>query len=201
MNVMWLDTDLDEAAAAHPTKYTKLILEAGQCLSSALHNNGLAEASPYGAGYNDHPISRWAGESQQNWFQLLDYMSALHDHFYGYTYAELRDMTPHEVWSLWYRSGAIHKTLAQFVTAPSLPEAVTLTFPDIGPTPRPKCVLGFCVEESVTETYRKYITCVKYHYDWFEWSDGEPAWFSEIRRAYPATFRKGVWTAAEDQNA
>jgi len=101
MNVMWVDPDLDEAASNHPTKYTKLILEAGQCLCSALHNRGLGEQSPYGKSYNHHPISRWAGDTKQNWFYLRDYMSALHDHYYGWTYDEVQSLDNDVAWEMY----------------------------------------------------------------------------------------------------
>ncbi len=189
MNVMWIDEDLDVAAQNHPTKYTKLILEAGQCLCSALHNSGVGELSPYGPGYNHHPISRWAGDSKQNWFYLQEYMSALHNHYYGYTYDEIASMDEEDAWSLW-EDGEVHKTVVQIATA-NVDKVVDIMFPDIGITARPKCVVDFCKEESVTETYRKYFTCLKQHYDWFEWSDGEPEWLSEYEEKYATEYEYG----------
>lgn len=197
MNIMWLDQDLDEAAKAHPTAYTKLILEAGQCLCSALHNNGLGEQSPYGKSYNHHPISRWASESKQNWFQLLDYLSALHDHYYGYTYEELKAIPNDTLWQLWKDGDSLfHKTAVQIATA-GVDKLVEETFPDVGLTARPKCVVDWCKEDEVVETYRKYIACLKQHYDWFEWSDGEPEWVEEYEKKYATEYRKGQFAAAE----
>lgn len=193
MNVMWTDEDLDRAASNHPTKYTKLILEAGQCLCSALHINGLAEQSPYGKGYINHPISRWCADSKQNWMQALDYMSALHDHFYGWTFDEVADLSDEHAWEL-YEDGHFHKTVVQIATS-GVRRLVEVVFPDIGLTARPKCVLDFCKEDEVTETYRKYFACVKQHYDWFEWSDGEPEWLTEYEDKYPEAVRRGQFAA------
>lgn len=198
MNIFWLDEDLDKAAEAHPTSYTKLILEAGQCLCSALHINGFGEQSPYGKGYINHPISRWASESKQNWLQLLDYMSALHDHYYDYTYDELKTIPDDTCWKLWEQGDSLfHKTVVQIATS-GVEKLVELTFPDVGSTARPKCVADFCKEPGVVETYRKYIVCCKYHYDWFEWSAGEPAWFQEYKEKYAKEYRQGQFKASAE---
>jgi len=189
MNVFWLDDDLHAAAQAHPTRYTKIILESGQCLCSALHNNGLGNVSPYGPGYNHHPISRWAGESADNWFWLVEYMSALHNHYYGYTYADILDMGDDAAWDLW-EDREVHKTIVQIATA-HVDTIVDEALPHLGRTARPKCVLDFCVEDSVVETYRKYIVCVKSHLDWFEWSAEKPSWYDDIVDRYPHAYRYG----------
>ena len=196
MNLMWCDSDLDRAASNHPTKYTKLILEAAQCLCSALHINGLAEQSPYGKGYINHPISRWCADSRQNWQQALDYMSALHEHFYGWTYNEVRSLDNSVAWDM-YDSGNFHKSVVSIATS-GVEQLVDVVFPDIGLTARPKCVLDFCKEPSVTETYRKYFACVKSQYDWFEWSDGEPEWLDDYRKKYRTEYRKGTFLVADE---
>lgn len=198
MNVMWLDEDLDKAASNHPTRYTKLILEAGQCLCSALHINGLGEQSPYGKGYINHPISRWASESKQNWSQLLDYLSALHNHYYGYTFEELDAIPNDTLWQLWEDGdGLFHKTAVSIATS-GAKKLVDEVFPDVGLTARPKCVVDWCKEPGVVETYRKYITCLKQHYDWFEWSDGEPEWLTEYEDKYAKEYRQGQFKVAAE---
>lgn len=196
---MWLSDDLEQAASNHPTRYTKLILEAGQCLCSALHINGLGEQSPYGKGYINHPISRWAAESQQNWFQLLDYMSALHEHYYGWSYEEIRQLPNDTAWKLYNDENLFHKTCVSIGTSGG-EKLVEIVFPDIGRTPRPKCVADWCKEESVTETYRKYFACCKQHYDWFEWSDGEPEWLDEYEQTYWSDYRKGQFQVYDEQD-
>jgi len=197
MNIMWTDENLDEAASNHPTKYTKLILEAGQCLCSALHINGLGEQSPYGKGYINHPISRWCAESQQNWFQALDYMSALHDHFYGWTFNEVKSLDEDVAWDM-YEDGQFHKTVVQLATS-GVEKLVEVVFPDIRKTARPKCVLDSCKEATVVESYRKYFACYKQHYDWFEWSDGEPEWLQRYENKYAEQYRKGQFHVASEQ--
>jgi len=197
MNIMWTDSDLDRAASNHPTKYTKLILEAGQCLCSALHIHGLGDVSPYGKGYINHPISRWCADSRQNWYQALDYLSALHDHYYGWTYDEIKSLTDDEAWSL-YEGGHFHKTAVQLATS-GAELSVDMAFPDLGKTARPKCVLDSCKEATVVETYRKYFACYKQHYDWFEWSDGEPDWLDRYEDKYAKQYRQGQFHVASEQ--
>lgn len=196
MNVMWVDEDLDRAASNHPTRYTKLILEAGQCLCSALHNRGLGEHSPYGKSYNHHPISKWAGDTQQNWFKLRAYMSALHDHYYGWTYEEVQDLSEEHAYQL-SDEGLLHKTVVQISQA-GVDKLVETVFPDICVTARPKCVVDWCKEDGVVETYRKYFACLKQHYDWFEWSDGEPEWLDRYEQKYAEEYRKGQFHVATE---
>lgn len=123
-------------------------------------------------------------------------MSALHDHYYGYTYDEIRSLESDEAWEL-YDDGEVHKTVVQIATA-RVEKCVEIAFPDVGNTARPKCVVEFCKEPSVVETYRKYITCVKQHYDWFEWSDGEPEWLEEYEQRYATEYRRGQFLAGAD---
>jgi len=195
MNLMWVDSDLDRAASNHPTRYTKLILEAGQCLCSALHINALGQQSPYGKGYINHPISRWCADSQGNWFQALDYMSALHDHFYGWTFNEVKSLDNDVAWDM-YEDGQFHKTVVQLATS-GVERLVEEVFPDLCKTARPKCVVDWCKEATVVESYRKYFACLKQHYDWFEWSDGEPDWLDRYEQKYATEYRKGQFNAAE----
>lgn len=193
---MWLSNDLDKAAQAHPTKYTKLILEAAQCLCSALHNNGLGEVSPYGKSYNHHPISQWAGDSKQNWFQLREYMSALHDHYYGWTYSEVQDLSEEHAYQL-SDEGLLHKSVVQISQA-GVDKLVDIAFPDLCKTARPKCVLDSCKERKVTESYRKYFVCEKYHHDWFEWSADEPEWFHKYKEKYAKEYRQGQFRVSAE---
>jgi hypothetical protein len=195
MNCMWLDDDLNAAAEAHATAYTKLILEAGQCLCSALHNNGLGEASPYGAGYNHHAISRWASQSAANWFHLRDYMDALTQHYYSVSYDELRSM---ELAVEYWENNDVHKTPCSIADAGVEP-LVRQQFPDTEQNEPPICVLDFCDTGDLVESYRKYIVCYKSHLDWWEWSSGAPSWYDDIRRRFPKDYRRGqAYAAARD---
>jgi hypothetical protein len=125
----------------------------------------------------------------------LDYMSALHEHYYGWTYNEVKSLDNDVAWDM-YEDGQFHKTVVQIATS-GVEKLVEVVFPDLGQTPRPKCVVDFCKEDGVVETYRKYFACLKQHYDWFEWSDGEPEWLQEYEQKYRTDYRKGQFLAAQ----
>lgn len=192
MNAFWLDDDLHEAAKYHSTAYTKLILESGQCLCSALHNNGLSEASPYGAGYNHHSISRWASESSENWFRLRDYMDALTQHYYNISYDELKQM---DSALAYWEDNDVHKTPCSIADA-NVEPLVREQFSNSEKTEPPICMVDFCDTGELVESYRKYIVCYKSHLDWWEWSAGEPEWYDEIQRQHTEDYRRGQAYAA-----
>lgn len=195
MNAFWLDTNLTKAAQAHPTKYTKIILESGQCLCSALHNNGLGEISPYGAGYNHHPISQWAAESSDHWYLLRDYMDALTQQYYDISYDELKSMeSAVEYWE----NNDVHKTPCSIADA-GVEEYVDTQFDDAVSRPPPKTMFDFCKEDTVVESYRKYVVCVKSHYDWWEWSTSKPDWYDKIKHKYKEAYRRGQFYVASDE--
>lgn len=195
MNAFWLDDDLHEAAKYHATRYTKIILESGQCLCSALHNNGLSDVSPYGKGYNHHPISRWAGESSANWFHLRDYMDALTQHYYNVSYDELRSM---ESAVKYWEDNDVHKTPCSIADA-NVEPLVRERFPSREQSEPPICVLDFCDTGDLVESYRKYIVCLKSHYSWFEWSDGKPDWYDDVKYRYPRDYRRGQFYVDADE--
>lgn len=158
MNSMWLHSDLRQAADWHFKEHQKLILEAVQMLSTALHEHGLGELAPYGASYVNHPLNIWVRQSQQNWFQMLDYASALHESFYGYSYDSLRRSYKRGAnLDKMYDEGDIHKSFKEIVESDA-EKAVEIVFPDLGLTARPKCVGGieWNTTEPVTEVYRRY---------------------------------------------
>jgi len=161
MNSMWLDTDLRKAADWHFKEHQKLILEAGQMLATALNEHGLDDVSWYGSTHINHPMTIWTRTSAANWFKMREYMSALHESFYGYDYDELRRS---------YERGAnldrmddegdIHATFKKVVRGDEPDRLVRLVFPDIGLTARPRC-FGHGFEDpgpsvSLEEAYRGY---------------------------------------------
>lgn len=160
MNSMWLHTDLDKAAEWHFKEHQKLILEAGQMLATALNEYGLDDVSWYGSTHINHTLSRWVRESAANWFLLRDYMSALHDSFYGHTYDELRRSYERGAdLDMMDERGEIHKTFKKVVKAHP-DRAVEVALPDIGVTARPRC-FGHGFEDpdttrSIEESYRDY---------------------------------------------
>lgn len=189
MNVMWVEPE------AHPPKYKKLILEGVQILSTSLWKNGLGHVSPYKPTHNEHPIVRWAAESQGNWFQLLDHLSDLHEHFYEHSYYELRGLPSDVRWDL-HDAADAHKSMVVLAEADA-EQSVRFVFPELGRTARPKCMPSWCREELVTESYRKYLSCVKRHNNWFTFPDGgEPDWLRTYRAKYPAEWRRAQFMVA-----
>jgi len=176
MNAFWLDADLEQAAKNHATKHLpKLILEATQMACSALHANGLDELSPYREAHVHHPLTRWAGDSFDNWLLLRDYADSLHQEYYGYSYADLMDMDSDERRTR-DNSNEIHKSFRKFSEIPEYP--VGLVLPNIGVTARPKCMGSFEPSSpllSVEEAYREYYLSEKEPQDWFEWNE-VPEW-------------------------
>lgn len=178
MNSMWLDTDLRQAADWHFKEHQKLILEAGQMLSTALNEHGLEDVAWYGSTHTNHPLTIWTRTSSANWFKMREYMSALHESFYGYSYDGLRRS---------YERGAdldrmddegdIHATFKKVVKAH--PDSIVeLVLPDVGLTARPKCVGGieWDATESVEEVYRRYYAEAKApQSDKFTWRE-VPEW-------------------------
>lgn len=176
MNCMFIDEDLREAARHHATKHlSKLILEATQMACTALHEHGLGELAPYRATHTNHPMTRWAGESFDNWLMLREYASALHDEQYGYSYEDLVEMGPN-MRKLRDDNGDIHKSMRKFSEIPERPVGIVL--PNIGPTSRPKCMGDFEPSSpllSVEDAYREYYLAEKEPQDWFEWNE-VPEW-------------------------
>lgn len=160
---MWLDTDLRKASDWHFKEHQKLILEAGQMLATALNEHGLDDVSWYGSTHKNHPLTIWTRTSSANWFKMRDYMSALHESFYGHPYDELRESYERGA-DLDYMDerGEIHKTFKKVVSA-GVDDLVRLVFPDVGLTARPKCVgdIDYDVTESVEAVYRRYYRDVK----------------------------------------
>lgn len=166
MNIFPLDEDLDEAAKAHPTAYTKIILEASQMASTALHRHGCDEAF-YAPTHENHPMTLWAGETSANWFYLRDYASALHDHFYGYDHDDIvsAESVP---------SDETHKSFRTLCAVDS--SNVESALPDGPRTTIPRCMPDEYDCGDPVQSYRDYLLGEKVGQDWFEWSDDVPEW-------------------------
>jgi hypothetical protein len=125
-------------------------------------------------------------------------MSALHEHYYGYSYDEIAAIDRTTLQKLEKADDLpFHKSVVQ-IAASGVEKLVEETFPDVGLTARPKAMVDWCKEREVTESYRKYITCLKSHYDWFEWSSGEPEWFDEYKYKYAKEYRLGQYQVAAE---
>lgn len=160
MNSMWIDSDLRQAADWHFAEHQKLILEAAQMLSTALHEYGVGELAPYQKSYVNHPLNVWVRQSSANWFQMRDYASALHESFYGYSYDELSCAADRGGdLDVMDKRGEIHKSFKKIVQMDA-DTAVEMLFPDVGLTARPR-VFGHGHSDpdptsTLTEAYRKY---------------------------------------------
>jgi len=181
MNCMWLDTDLRKAADWHFKEHQKLILEAGQMLATGLNWHCLDELAWYDSTYKNHPLNIWLRTSSANWFKLRDYMSALHESFYGYGYEGLRKSYQRGAdLDAMDNEGMIHKTFKKVVRGDEPDDLVELVFPNLGVTPRPRC-FGHGFEDpgphlTTEEAYREYYKHnLKTRTDKFTKRE-EPAW-------------------------
>ena len=70
MNIFALDTDPQVAASYHCDKHVvKMILESSQMLCTILHDKGIE--APYKPTHRNHPCTKWAAESRENFVWLL----------------------------------------------------------------------------------------------------------------------------------
>ena len=78
MNIFILDTNPIICAQYHNDKHVvKMILESTQLLSNAVILSGFE--SPYKLSHKNHPCTKWACESLDNWFWLYQLTEALND--------------------------------------------------------------------------------------------------------------------------
>jgi hypothetical protein len=160
MNAMWIDTNLRKAADWHFKEHQKLILEAAQMLSTALHEYGVGHLAPYQKSYVNHPLNVWVRQSSANWFKLREYASALHDSFYGYDYDGLRKSYERGAdLDRMDEEGYIHKSFKKIVRMEA-DDVVEMLFPNVGLTARPR-PFGHGFDDpgphlSTEEAYREY---------------------------------------------
>lgn len=88
MNIFVLDRDPKIAAQMMCDKHVvKMVLEAAQMLSTIQHKNGMEP--PYKPTHANHPCTRWAGTSTQNYSWLWHHGMSLceeYTHRYGKTH-------------------------------------------------------------------------------------------------------------------
>ncbi len=87
MNIFVLDLDPVKAARMHCDKHVpKMCVEAAQMMASALRRHGATDEqmpfrkdgkSRYKGGYKNHPCTRWAGDSRDNFIWLARHAQAL----------------------------------------------------------------------------------------------------------------------------
>ena len=89
MNIFFLDTNPETAAVMQCDKHiVKMPLETAQMLCAVYHRYG--EPAPYKLTHANHPSTRWAGDSAENYRWLWDHGMALceeYTHRYGKTHA------------------------------------------------------------------------------------------------------------------
>jgi hypothetical protein len=126
----------------------------------------------------------WTRTSADNWFKMREYVSAVHESFYGHGYDELRASYERGAdLDVMDERGEIHKTFKKIVRGEEPDRLVKLVLPDVGLTARPRC-FGHGFEDpgpavSTEEAYRQY-----YQYNLETRSDkfttrGEPEWLKK----------------------
>ena len=76
MNIFYLDHDPKICATYHNDKHVvKMVLETAQMLSTVQHHNGIT--APYKPTHANHPCTKWAATSTQNYKWLLEHGIAL----------------------------------------------------------------------------------------------------------------------------
>lgn len=102
MNIFVLDKDPVVAAQMHNNRHVvKMILETTQLLHAAYYEtntpfDGFPREQPYRLTHKNHPCTKWARQTLENWMWLLDLGFALCDEFtyrYGKTHACLDILT------------------------------------------------------------------------------------------------------------
>ncbi|KYH25361.1 hypothetical protein HAPAU_20310 [Halalkalicoccus paucihalophilus] len=157
MNVFWLDEDPRLAARYHCDQHVnKMLLEAAQVLCTAVRENGYEADFLYRSTHSDHPVTKWAGESRENWLRLREHAGALNAEFterYGHDEA-------HASWDVIERID---------------PDGIT--FPATEPTPRPQAMPERYRREDPVEAYRAYYAGEKAGWDEWNYTD-EPPWLA-----------------------
>jgi hypothetical protein len=79
VNAFWLDRDLDAAARWLVDRHvTSSVFECSMVLTTAARLNGYEDDDLYFT-HPDHPLTRWAADSRDNWRRLHDYTERAHE--------------------------------------------------------------------------------------------------------------------------
>lgn len=134
MNIFVVEENPEDSAVALCDKHVpKMTVESVQMLVSSLRRHGAGDAdmpltakgTPHKGGYANHPSTRWAGESRENYMWLFNHAVSLASEFE-------------------YRFGKKHACEAQL----NFLEGMEILIPDIGQTP-----VALCVGEELQSTY------------------------------------------------
>lgn len=152
MNIFILSTDPLQAAKWHCDKHVvKMILETFQVLCAAFHLQGIE--APYKLTHKNHPCTKWAMESKENFEWVLSLGRALCDE-----YTE--------------RYKKIHKSVEVYNWI--VENKAKLTFPKTEQTPFILAMPDEYKTSDPVESYRNYYRSGKKHLH--NWKQNKPNW-------------------------
>lgn len=159
MNIFRLSDDPKQAARWHCDQHVnKMLVEAGQIMSTAMHRNGYEYDWLYMPTHKGHPLHEWVAEGQEN----FAYVRTLAEELYRVK----KD-----------RYGGGHKTWEEVVSRlPTIPDK----FPEGGT--RQYCAMPdeYVVDDPV-ESYRDYYVNEKLSWGNYNKADEAPPWISDYR--------------------
>ena len=142
MNIFALDNNPHKAAKMHCDKHVvKMILESVQMLSTICGEG-------YKPTHQNHPCTKWARASRQNFNWLCSLTEALH--------AEWQYRFNHKDELKYY-----HKSFRVYLTLPLMEKARDL--PDISLTPFAQAMPEYLQSDDAVESYRNYYKTEKAH--------------------------------------
>jgi hypothetical protein len=152
MNIFFLDKNPMQSSVMYGDKHVgKIILEIAQMCSTALHRHGLSKIAPYKEAYQNHPMTRWVGDSSGNFEYAVTLATGLSNQWH-------------------HRVGTSHKSIDAIIDITIggiLSDKVFKTFPKHDFTLPPLCMPdeyksdNYSTFEQTVESYRRYYTHAK----------------------------------------
>lgn len=157
MNIFILDDNMELAAQYHCDKHVlKLATEGTQILCTAIKCVNPDAYTPYAPTHINHPCSKWARASKQNWLWLYEFALKLCQE---YTYR--------------YERGSETQKALEKISCPVLP--------DIGLTSFAVSIKDYPILDTPIESYRNYYIGDKHRFA--QWTKRDvPCWY---RNAFP----------------
>lgn len=152
MNIFILDNDMETAAQHHCDKHiVKMPTEAAQILCTAIKHVNPDAYTPYSPTHVNHPCSKWARASKQNWLWLHEFALKLCQE-YTYRYERVSET---------------QKAL-ETISCPDLP--------DIELTPFVVSIKEYPILDTPVESYRNYYIGDKHTFA--QWTKRDvPYWY------------------------
>lgn len=155
MNIFFTDPSPVKSAKYLDTKrVNKMILESCQMLATAITENG--GTAPYKSTHKNHPSTKWAAESYENWKWLWNHMVAL-----AMEYKR--------------RRGKVHKSFLKFINSDIKLQARKV-IPSKGLTSKPNCAANQSFGVSYKHIQDVYTAYQLYLADRWETDKMEPVW-------------------------